>query len=63
VEQKTMANVSTEDSRMLHIPLVDDSVPERRESFFVNVGYRNTDLGQIERIRTVRVDIIDDDLP
>jgi len=63
VKQKTMANVSTEDSHTLHVPLVDDSVPEPRESFFVNVGFRNTHQGQIERIATVRVDIIDDDLP
>ena len=63
VKQKTMANVSTEDSHTLHVPLVDDSVPEPRESFFVNVGFRNTQQGQIERIATVRVDIIDDDLP
>jgi len=63
VKQKTMANVSTEDSHTLHIPLVDDSVPEPPESFFVNIGFRNIQQGQIERIATVRVDIIDDDLP
>ena len=48
---------------MLHIPLVDDSLSEPRESFFVNIGLFDTQQGQIERIAVVRVDIIDDDLP
>lgn len=47
---------------MLHIPLVDDNVPEQRESFYVDIGIRDRQ-GQIERIATVRVDIDDDDLP
>ena len=37
-------------------------MPELNESFFVNLGLRNTEDGKIERIATVRVDIIDDDL-
>ena len=48
-------------SDVLHIPLVNDSVLEPGESFFVNFGLRNAEQGQIERIATVRVDIIDDD--
>jgi hypothetical protein len=63
VEQQTMADVSVGGSYMLHIPLVNDNLPEPPESFFVNLGHRGPQQGQIERIATVRVDIIDDDLP
>ena len=45
----------------LHIPLVNDDVPESRESFFVNFGRPDVAQGHIERIATVRVDIVDDD--
>jgi hypothetical protein len=61
VEQQTVADVSTEGDSVLHIPLVNDSLPEPRESFFVNLGIRDPQQGRIERIATVRVDIIDDD--
>lgn len=63
VEQQTIAGTSIEDSSMLHIPLVNDNIPEPPESFFVNLGLRDPQHGQIKRIATVRVDIIDDDLP
>ena len=46
----------------LHIPLVNDSLPERPESFFVHFGLRHAEQGNIERVATVRVDINDDDL-
>ncbi len=61
VEQQTVADVSTEGDSVLHIPLVNDSLPEPRESFFVSLGARDPQQGRIERIATVRVDIIDDD--
>ena len=63
VQQRIITDASLEDGNILHIPLINDSVPELNESFFVNIGFRNTEDGQIERIATVRVDIIDDDLP
>jgi hypothetical protein len=63
INQKTMAGASFDESSTLHIPLVDDSLSEPRESFFVNIGLLVTQQGQIERIAVVRVDIIDDDLP
>ncbi|MBU2676221.1 MAG: protein kinase [Gammaproteobacteria bacterium] len=63
VEQQTLADVSIEDSNMLYVSLVNDNLPEPPESFFISLGFRNTQQGQIERIATVRVDIIDDDLP
>ena len=45
----------------LSIPLVNDSLPEQRESFYVDVGIRKPQ-GQIERVASIRVDIVDDDL-
>ena len=63
ITQKTVADRSFNEGGVLHIPLVDDSLPEPRESFFVNIGRLNPQQGQIERIAAVRVDIIDDDLP
>ena len=61
VERQAVADVSTEGESVLHIPLVNDSLPEPRESFFVSLGVRGPQQGRIERIATVRVDIIDDD--
>jgi hypothetical protein len=59
--QRDLPDVSTEDSYVLLIPLVNDSLPEPPESFFVNVGFRDTQAEQFRRIATIRVDIIDDD--
>ena len=56
-----MADVTNEGNDVLHIPLVNDYLPEPPESFFVNLGIHDTQQGHIERIATVRVDIIDDD--
>ena len=44
----------------LTIQLVNDDVPEEPESFYVDVGVRQPE-GQIERIASTRVDIVDDD--
>jgi serine/threonine protein kinase len=61
VEQQAVADVSIDGDSVLHIPLVDDSLPEPQESFFVSLGVRDPQQGRIERIATVRVDIVDDD--
>ena len=63
IKQQAIAGASIEGGNMLHIPLVDDGLPEPRETFFVNFGLRNNQQGPIELVATVRVDIIDDDLP
>jgi hypothetical protein len=63
IAHKTMVDASFDESSALYIPLVDDSLFEPRESFFVNIGRLNTQQGPIDRIATIRVDIIDDDLP
>jgi serine/threonine protein kinase len=61
VQLQDVTNASSEDGILLHVPLVNDSFAEPQESFFVYVGFRNAEQGQIERIATVRVNIIDDD--
>ena len=62
-KQRIMTSASLAEDNILRVPLINDSVPEPRESFFVNLELRNTEHGKIERIATVRVDIIDDDQP
>jgi serine/threonine protein kinase len=63
ISQQTVTDMSFDESRTLNIPLIDDGISEPLESFFVNFGRLNAQQGQIERIATVRVDIIDDDFP
>ena len=43
------------------VPLVNDAIAEPTESFFVNFGIRNAQEGRLDRITTVRVDVVDDD--
>ena len=63
VEQTTLAEKLSDEGRTLFIPLINDSVFEQRESFFVSIGHLTEPQGQIERIAIVRVDIVDDDFP
>jgi hypothetical protein len=58
MQQQVADRVSND---VLRIPLVNDSLPEPRESFFVNFGRHDMAQGRIERVATVRVDIEDDD--
>ena len=44
----------------LTVQLVDDNLPEAQESFYVDVGVRQPE-GHIERVTSIRVDIVDDD--
>lgn len=60
VEQRALKG-TTADGEVLLIPLVNDSLPEPPESFFVSIGFHDTRKGHIERVATVRVDIVDDD--
>lgn len=57
-----LAFASGEESGMLHVPLVDDSIPERQETFYVYLGRHNPQLGRLETIARISVEIIDDDL-
>ncbi|MEJ2258321.1 MAG: protein kinase, partial [Woeseiaceae bacterium] len=45
----------------LDVRLVDDNLPEERESFYVDIGVQQPQ-GQIERVATIRIDIVDDDM-
>lgn len=49
-------------AEMLHIPLVNDSIPEPGETFYVYLGRHNPRLGRLETIARIEVEIIDDDL-
>jgi len=46
----------------LHIPLINDSIAEPRETFYVYLGRQNPQLGRLETIARVSVEISDDDL-
>lgn len=63
VKQRILTAALLEDGNIIHVPLINDGVPEPRESFYVNLGRLNTDRQRIELVATVRVDIIDDDGP
>lgn len=52
---------SGEEAETLHVPLVNDSLPETRETFYVFLGQRNIESGQLEPIARIRVDVNDDD--
>jgi len=57
-----LAFASGEEAGMLHVPLVDDSIPEPQETFYVYLGRHNPQLGRLETIARIRVEINDDDL-
>ena len=61
LEQPVAAFVSGEEAETLHIPLVNDGLPEPKETFFVFLGQRDPATGALEPIARVRVDINDDD--
>lgn len=52
---------SGEDTETLYIPLVDDSIPEPPETFYVYLGRHSTQLGQLKTIARIRVEISDAD--
>ena len=61
-EAPRLAFESGEETGTLHVPLVDDSTPEPQETFFVYLGLHNLQLGRLETIARISVEIIDDDL-
>ena len=61
LEQPVVAFTSGEEAETLHVPLINDGLPEARETFYVYLGQRNPQTGQLETIARVRVDINDDD--
>jgi hypothetical protein len=61
LEQPVIAFASAEEAETLHIPLVNDSLPEPRETFYVFLGQRSIESGRLEPIARIRVDVNDDD--
>jgi hypothetical protein len=61
LQQPVVAFASGEEAETLHIPLVNDGLPEPKETFLVYLGQRNAASGELEPIARVRVDINDDD--
>jgi len=61
-EAPRLAFASGEEAGTLHVPLVDDSIPEPQETFYVYLGRHNPQLGRLETIARISVEIIDDDL-
>jgi hypothetical protein len=61
-ESPRIAFASGEEAVTLHVPLVDDSIPEPQETFYVYLGRHNPQLGRLETIARISVEISDDDL-
>jgi hypothetical protein len=53
--------VSGEPTETLHVPLVDDSIPEAQEAFYVHLGRYDDAIGRFETLSSIRVEITDDD--
>ena len=51
-----------EEAETLNVPLVDDSIPEPRETFYVYLGRYSPQRGRLETIARISVEINDDDL-
>jgi hypothetical protein len=61
LEQPVIAFASGEEAETLHVPLVNDGLPEPRETFLVYLGQRDPVSGVLEPIARIRVEINDDD--
>ena len=61
-ESPTPGLVSDAYAETLHIPLINDNLPESGEAFFVNLGRFDEIRRQLETLASVRVEITDDDL-
>jgi hypothetical protein len=61
IEEPLEAFTSGEEAETVHIPLVNDSVPEPLETFYVFLGRFDALTERLEPIMRVRVEINDDD--
>ena len=61
LEQPVAAFAGGEEAETLHVPLINDSLPELGKTFYVFLGQRDVGSGRLEPIARVRVDINDDD--
>ena len=60
-ERPTRVFTDDSDTATLLVPLIDDSLPEVQESFFVHVGSRSAQQEYVDLVSTARVIITDDD--
>jgi hypothetical protein len=61
IDQPVAGFASGEEAETIHIPLVNDSVAEAPESFYVYLGQHDAQQGRLVPVLWVRVDINDDD--
>lgn len=61
ITEPLAAFTSGEEAETVHIPLVNDSMPEPVETFYVYLGRFDARAGQLEPVLRVRVEINDDD--
>jgi hypothetical protein len=61
LEPPVLAFATGEEAETLHVPLVNDSLPEPRETFYVFLGQRSLESGRLEPIARIRIDVNDDD--
>lgn len=61
IQEPVPGFTSGEETETLYIPLVNDSLVESKETFYVYLGKQNTQLGRLEPILRVQVDINDDE--
>jgi len=61
LEAPVEAFVSGDVAETLHVPLINDSLPEQTETFYVFLGQRDAATGRLQPISRVRVEISDDD--
>jgi hypothetical protein len=50
-----------EETRTIFIPLINDSDPERTESFYIYLGRYSPQRQHLDALASLRIDIVDDD--
>lgn len=61
IDDPVVGFASGDEAETIHIPLINDSLAEPRETFYVYLGQYDMQLGQLEPILRVLVEINDDD--
>lgn len=61
IDNPVVGFASGDEAETIHIPLINDSLAEPRETFYVYLGQHDMQLGRLEPILRVLVEINDDD--
>jgi len=61
IDDPVVGFASGDEAETIHIPLINDSLAEPRETFYVYLGQHDVQLGRLEPILRVLVEINDDD--